>query len=84
MDATADLQATILSLLAARRDGASICPSDVARAVGDEEWRSLMPDVREAAAGLADAGRLVVTQGPDVVDIRSARGPVRLRRDRPG
>ena len=70
--------------LAARRPGASICPSEVARAVGGGAWRALMPAVREAAAELADAGVVNVTQGAEVVDIRSARGPVRLRTSHPG
>jgi hypothetical protein len=38
-----------------------------------------MPDVREAAARLAEDGRIEVTQRGSVVDARAARGPVRLR-----
>ena len=35
-----------------KRDGSSICPSDVARVVGGEEWRDQMDRVR-AVAGLS-------------------------------
>lgn len=70
----------IVRLLAQRAPGASICPSDVARSVGDASWRALMDDVRAAAGALADDGTIVVTQGQRVVDITAARGPVRLRR----
>ena len=76
------LAAAILELLAQRRPGASICPSEVARAeahVGAADWRPLMPRVRLAAARLAAAGRIEVTQGGAVVDIATAHGPVRLR-----
>ena len=72
----------ILALLAARRPGATICPSEAARALGGDDesaWRPLMPAVREAAAGLADEGRVEVTQRGHVVDGRAARGPVRVR-----
>lgn len=70
---------TILELLAQRRPGSSICPSEVARAEAPDDWRPLMPRVRTVAARLADAGRIEVTQGGAVVDITTAHGPVRLR-----
>lgn len=70
----------ILALLTQRAPEASICPSEAARRLDADGWRALMPEVREAAARLADAGRLEVTQGGRVVDGRAARGPVRLRR----
>lgn len=78
-----DIAATIIGLLSLRSPNASICPSEVARAlaVGDAAWRALMPSVRESAAKLACAGCIVITQGdrqvnPDDV----ASGPIRLRR----
>jgi len=76
------LQATILALVDARSPGASICPSEAARAAAGSEdpWRALMAPVREAAAALADRGELEVTQGGVPVDPRAARGPIRLRR----
>ena len=70
----------ILDLLAQRAAGRTICPSEAARALGgDDGFRPLMPLVREAAASMADAGELEVTQRGTVVDGRSARGPIRLR-----
>jgi hypothetical protein len=74
-----DARTLILSLLAQRAAGATICPSEVARAM-DEDWRPLMPAVREAAAGLVASGDIEVTQGGEVVALESARGPIRLRR----
>lgn len=75
----ARLATAILELLAQRRPGATICPSEVARAEAPEDWRPLMPQVRAAAAKLAAAGRIEVTQGGAVVDPRTAHGPIRLR-----
>jgi len=76
MDPTA-IETTILDLLARRRPGATICPSDAARALA-RDWRPLMPAVRERAAAMAAAGRLRITQKGMPVDPGSARGPVRL------
>ncbi|WP_370869229.1 DUF3253 domain-containing protein [Variovorax ginsengisoli] len=72
----------ILALLAARAPSASICPSDVARAmVADEKaWRAKMPDVRRVAAQLATQGRVKVTRGKVEVDALSRGGPIRIRR----
>lgn len=66
--------------LTRKRSESSICPSDVARAVGGESWRSHMDDVRRVAAALADRDEIVVTQKGKPVRIDGARGPVRIIR----
>lgn len=80
---TPDLEQRILALLDTRAADVSICPSDVARAVAPDDWRPLMQPVRDAAARLAARGRVEVTQQGEVVDVTTARGPVRIRRPRP-
>ena len=50
------------------------------RELDAQGWRELMEPVRQAAASLAAEGAIEVTQGGTVVDVASARGPVRLRR----
>ena len=82
-DVPARLERAILDLLARRREGATICPSDAAREVGTEDdWRSLMQPARDAAARLVASGDVEVTQRGTVVDVATARGPVRIRRVR--
>lgn len=81
-DVPARLERAIAELLARRRPEASICPSEAARAVDPARWRDLMPEARSAAGRLADAGAVEVTQDGAVVDVRGARGPVRIRRPR--
>ena len=76
------LEQTIGALLDGRRPDATICPSEAARAVDPEGWRQLMPAARAAAGRLAAAGEAEVTQGGEVVDVATARGPVRVRRPR--
>jgi hypothetical protein len=78
-----DIEATIAAMVAERGAGKTICPSEVARALAGEDFRPLMPEVREAAAALADRGEVVVTQGGERVDARTARGPIRLGRPAP-
>ena len=80
----ASIEATILDLLAARASTSSICPSDAARAVGGDDWRQLMDDTRRVARRLVAEGRVQVTQGGEVVDPDSARGPIRIRWPREG
>lgn len=79
----ATIERTVFDLLAARAADASICPSDVARALIEDEdaWRALMPQVRSVATRLARAGRLRITRGEASVDPDApGRGPIRLRR----
>ncbi|MFQ1002094.1 DUF3253 domain-containing protein [Modestobacter sp. SSW1-42] len=76
------LERTIDELLDQRRPGATICPSEAARAVDAEGWRELMPAARAAAGRLVAAGQAEVTQRGEVVDVATARGPVRIRRPR--
>ena len=74
------LETSILELLAGRAATSTICPSDAARAVGDENWRDLMEPARRAARRLVEAGVVQITQGGSVVDPSTARGPIRIRK----
>ncbi len=85
------LEEAILELLEHRAPSATICPSEAARTVaqaggtGGEEgdgdaWRDLMPAARAAAGRLVERGEVEVTQRGRVVDVATARGPVRIRR----
>lgn len=72
--------AAAIRSLTRKRAESSICPSDVARAVGGESWRDRMADVRRVTAALAAQDEVVVTQKGEPVDVAAARGPVRIRR----
>jgi hypothetical protein len=74
-----ELAAKIRELLSARSAESSICPSDVARAAAPDNWRPLMDSVREAACRMVADGEVQITQGGEVVDPESARGPIRIR-----
>ncbi|MEO9102893.1 MAG: DUF3253 domain-containing protein [Burkholderiaceae bacterium] len=75
----------VFELLEKRRPEATVCPSEVARALlppdDAQSWRAAMPAVRRVAARLAAAGRLRVTQrGVPVAHAENAGGPIRLGR----
>lgn len=74
-----EIEKTLLDMVAARGLGKSICPSEVARRLAPEDWRSLMPEVRAVANELQAAGKLRMTQGGVDVDPKEVRGPIRLR-----
>jgi len=73
------LEDKIRELLDARSRDSTICPSDVARAVSEDDWRDLMEPVRRAARRLVDAGEVQITQKGSVVDPSTAKGPIRIR-----
>lgn len=74
------LEAAILDLLDGRAVGATICPSEAARAVDATGWRDLLEPARAAARRLVAAGRVEITQRGAVVDPSTAKGAVRIRR----
>ena len=78
-----DIAQEIVRQLSRRAADSSICPSEVARAMQADEhaWRALMPQVREVAAAMRDAGRLRITRGgADVPTVALHRGAIRLAR----
>lgn len=76
-----ELEAAIIELLHQREGGATICPSEAAKAVAHDDWRDLMEVARCAARRLVADGRVVITQKGKIVDPSTAKGPIRIRRD---
>ena len=68
----------ILRQPAARGPGKSICPSEVARELGGEAWRSLMTPVRQAAIRLARAGQVLVLRKGKPVPPEGVKGVIRV------
>lgn len=74
-----EMRSVLLDLV--RRCGSekTVCPSEAARALAPDDWRDLMEDVRQEAYRMADDGLVDITQQGRVVDVRTARGPIRVR-----
>jgi hypothetical protein len=81
MSADAARTAT-LALLAARAEGATVCPSEVARALagvaGHGDWRGEMPAVHEAVDGLLAEGAVRLSWKGKAMPVR--QGPYRIGR----
>lgn len=72
---------TLLELVAARGPGKTVCPSEVARALGGphpDGWGPLMQPVRRVAVRLAKAGRIAILRKGRPVDPDDFRGIYRL------
>ncbi len=74
----ADIAAEIIRQTTERGAQASICPSEVARALA-VDWRPLLGPVRRAAFDLARAGQIEVLRKGRAVDPDAVRGVIRLR-----
>lgn len=79
MPTAQDIRHRLMELVEARGPTKTICPSEVARSLQPDGWRSLMPAVRRQAKQLVHEGNIDITQGGKVVDPQHARGPIRLR-----
>ena len=75
-----DIRELILSLVATRGTGKTICPSEVARALEKEDarWQALMPRVRRHAVSLAREGEIAIFRKGKPVDPDDFKGVYRL------
>ncbi|MEL7252724.1 MAG: DUF3253 domain-containing protein [Pseudomonadota bacterium] len=75
-----DIEQMILSLCLERGAGKTICPSEAARALCavEEEWRALMPDVREAAKRMAQNGKIAIYRKGEALPDHDISGVIRL------
>ncbi|WP_372426287.1 DUF3253 domain-containing protein [Salinarimonas chemoclinalis] len=76
-----DVSRTLLDLVARRGPGKTICPSEVARALGGphpDGWGPLMQPVRRAAVALAKEGRVAILRKGRPVDPDDFKGVYRI------
>ena len=77
---TKRLAAAMRTLLRNREPMSTICPSDAARVVAGDRFRSAMDDARRVADELRRAGLVRTTRAGEEVDPLTARGPLRIGR----
>ena len=77
-----DARDAVLSLLAARAEAATVCPSEAARVVasGADDWRAAMPEVHAAVDRLAAEGLVRLSWKGRELPARA--GPYRISRAR--
>ena len=74
-----EIAEVIITLLQSRAEHATICPSEVARALQPVHWRPLMPQIRAVAATLAGAGQVELRQrGKVIPPFSRIRGALRI------
>jgi [ribosomal protein S5]-alanine N-acetyltransferase len=74
------IAASIIELCSSRSDSATICPSEVARALWPNDWRTRMNDVRDVGRSLAREGKIEITQRGVVRNPNNEiRGAIRYR-----
>lgn len=72
-----DIQRTLQQLAVERNEGSTFCPSEAARRLA-QDWRPLMPRIREVAAEMLSEGRLICTQRGQPAHPLTTRGAIRL------
>jgi hypothetical protein len=75
------LEETMLALVAERGPGKTICPSEVARALGGphpDGWGPLMQPVRRTAVRLAKEGKVAILRKGRPVDPDDFKGVYRI------
>lgn len=73
------IEATTRALLRHRREDATICPSEVARVIGGEDWRSVSAEVRAAVLEMAGRSEVEIRQkGVSIDPTAEPRGPIRV------
>jgi hypothetical protein len=73
------IEKIILAMATERGTEKTVCPSEVARAMFGENWRSEMQTVRDAAFNLAAQNKVSVTQKGKKVDREHLKGPIRIQ-----
>lgn len=73
------IENALFALLKKRASGKTICPSEVARSLDNENWRTLMDSVHATATTLAEQGNIEITQKGQSIHPRQRRGPYRIR-----
>lgn len=73
-----EARAMTLTLLSRRAAGATVCPSEVARALGGADWRAAMPAVHAAADMLVAEGAVRLSWKG--VGMAARAGPYRIGR----
>lgn len=73
------VQSTILAMCRAAGPTGTVRPEDVARAILEKEWQTLLKRVREAAAKHAIAGDILILRRGEAADPEDFKGLVKFQ-----
>ncbi len=72
--------ASVLAMAEERGTEKTFCPSEIARELFPDDWRTHMNDVVAVAISLQKQGKVLITQKGEPVDIDHIKGPIRIKR----
>ncbi|WP_231460256.1 DUF3253 domain-containing protein [Pedobacter sp. Leaf132] len=70
---------SIISTAQNRGPEKSTCPSEIARGLFPDDWRTHMKEVLAVAIELEKDGRVIITQKGSRIDTNHIKGPVRIK-----
>jgi hypothetical protein len=73
-----DIKQAILSAASERGAFKTTCPSEIARALFPQDWRSHMAEVRDAAVNLQHEGKVIMSQKGKPIEPGHIKGPIRI------
>ncbi|HEY9009251.1 DUF3253 domain-containing protein [Ohtaekwangia sp.] len=76
-----DIRKVILKLAEERGTEKTFDPSDVARAIDQQNWSLLIDQVELVANTLIREGKIIALQSGRVIDIKNYKGPVQFRKN---
>lgn len=78
MSKNPDIKKAIVAAASERGEFKTTCPSEIARSLFPQDWRSHMAEIRDAAVDLQQEGKVIITQNGQPVDISHIKGPIRI------
>lgn len=79
MEQHSGIRETILDIANSRGPEKTTCPSEIARMLFPDDWRTHMKNVRNVAIELHLEGKVVITQKGMPVDVDQIKGPIRIK-----
>ncbi|MEJ7559638.1 MAG: DUF3253 domain-containing protein [Pedobacter sp.] len=79
MEQYSDISATILLVANTRGAEKSTCPSEIARMLFPDDWRTHMKEVVDVAIDLHNQGKVAITQKGIPIDVNHIKGPIRIK-----
>ncbi|RYY07644.1 MAG: DUF3253 domain-containing protein [Sphingobacteriaceae bacterium] len=73
------IEQAILKMATNRGVDKTICPSEVAREIFDDNWRNQMDNIRNVAFELEKAGKIDIMQKGQKINPNHIIGPIRIR-----
>jgi hypothetical protein len=74
-----EISSAILQTANQRGPEKSTCPSEIARMLFPDDWRSHMKNVVDVAIDLHNQGKVAITQKGLPIDVKHIKGPVRIK-----